>query len=783
MTNLLAPGATVGRYLIEREIGRGGMGVVYRAVDPSLNRAVALKMLGHHLVQDESARLRFHREAASAANLKHPHIALVYEFGEHEGQPFIALEWAEGETLAQVLAHTGPLPTARAFKIFDQLAEALDHAHAHGVIHRDFKPSNIIIGAEDRATLVDFGLAWISSAPAITMTSAFFGTPRYTAPEHIRGEKVNGQADIYSLGIVMYEMLSGRLPYPGETTASLLHHHLYSAPLPISELNPTVPPAFEAALLRALDKQPGARFRTAADFGRALRGEDVAQTWFVPETATTRAPRNLGDTAGTPPARRDPPVLRLPERRWWPVIGVGLASVLVIGFLATLINRPGAPAAGGAALTPDVATAQIEASQTAMAGVVRTAIAEAATPTVLVDGEQPPVDEAPTSEPTPTLIPTPINDSPSEDSSWWPVNSGTSARTGVYWGGFPVFDPNPRWQRYPRAGVTNPIIVGGDRLFVGLDDGSLAAIDWKNGLTDWRRLVAERVASAPTLWGDDTFYRLFAVVGYNVDTENYYEEVVAVDASSGEEVWRVGADQLGGKVGGNDVLLGGDRQGFVATETGNVHALSLDDGSVVWTLTIGEGEGFWQPPALHDRMLYLASSASAIYGINIDDPDAPAWAADTLGGPTAGPVLAPDIGLVFVGTNEGNLHAVWMDSGRLAWEAPARTTSEIMGLATDNTRVYATTADGTVYAFWTEDGSLAWAVNTGVEIRLSPLTDGTVIMVYTAAPDLRFIDVETGTEDESRRIVFDGGGWIPPTFAGGWLFIPDWDITALGPAP
>jgi serine/threonine-protein kinase len=246
MSQPLTPGSQIGRYRLEGEIGRGGMGVVYRAVDPSLNRPVALKLLAAHLGSDPNALTRFHREAALVAGLKHPHIAIVYEFGEHLGQPFIAFEWIEGQTLKDVLTLSGRLPFERASKLFDQLASALDYAHQRGVIHRDLKPANIMIGPQDHATIVDFGLGWLEDAPSITSTGLILGTPRYMAPEQIEGKVTDARADLYSLAVVMYETLAGPPPFQNFNTPALLQQQLYAPPPAITEYNPALPPTLYA---------------------------------------------------------------------------------------------------------------------------------------------------------------------------------------------------------------------------------------------------------------------------------------------------------------------------------------------------------------------------------------------------------------------------------------------------------------------------------------------------------------------------------------------------------
>ncbi|HEY3231719.1 MAG TPA: serine/threonine-protein kinase [Roseiflexaceae bacterium] len=241
MSGVLAPGTQLGHFQIEVEVGRGGMGVVYRAFDPALNRYAALKILAPHLSGDTRALARFHREAAAAAHFKHPHIAMVYEFGEYADQPYIASEWIAGRTLRAVLIDDGRLPLDRALPILDQLAAALDYAHAHGVIHRDIKPANIMISASDSATIVDFGLAWIAATPELTASGSLFGTPCYMSPEQIRGEPLDGRSDLYSLAVVFYELVAGRPPFDDPATPALFYKHLAVSPPPITELNPSLP--------------------------------------------------------------------------------------------------------------------------------------------------------------------------------------------------------------------------------------------------------------------------------------------------------------------------------------------------------------------------------------------------------------------------------------------------------------------------------------------------------------------------------------------------------------
>ncbi len=274
----------IGRYEVEAEVGRGGMGLVYRCYDPVHERQVALKLMAAHLSDNDTALARFRREAALVASLKHAHIATFHEFGEWASRPYFVMDWVDGRTLKDELATHHKLPLARCLALFAQLADAIGHAHAHGVIHRDLKPANIIIGPDDQATIVDFGVALLDTAPSLTTTGLIVGTPLYMSPEQIRGQDVDGRSDQYSLAVILYEMLTGQFPYEAISVPAIYHHQLLGQPIPISERDPRLPAAIEAALNQALAKEPARRFATVADFNRALRRRAPRKTGPRPES-------------------------------------------------------------------------------------------------------------------------------------------------------------------------------------------------------------------------------------------------------------------------------------------------------------------------------------------------------------------------------------------------------------------------------------------------------------------------------------------------------------------
>ncbi|MDQ3997584.1 MAG: protein kinase, partial [Gemmatimonadota bacterium] len=268
------------RYLIEAELGRGGMSVVYRALDRRLHRRVAVKVLPPELAFNAEVRERFLREAQTAAQLSHPSIVPIYTVDERDGVVYFVMALVEGESVASVLRRG---PSRRPFDeiqhVLCDVADALAFAHARGVVHRDVKPDNILIeGASGRPMVTDFGIARAAEADSrLTLTGVAMGTPAYMAPEQALGEReVDGRSDIYSLGVVGYQMLAGEPPFSASNTPALLMKHVSEAPRPIAQLRPDAPPALVGAVMRALAKKPEERWRDAAQFRDAVAGVGAA---------------------------------------------------------------------------------------------------------------------------------------------------------------------------------------------------------------------------------------------------------------------------------------------------------------------------------------------------------------------------------------------------------------------------------------------------------------------------------------------------------------------------
>jgi serine/threonine protein kinase len=259
-----------GRFQIIEERGRGGMAVVYKAYDAVLQRTVALKVLLPLLASNQEFTQRFRREAITAANLRHSNIVVIYDVGAHENYQYIVMEYLEGLTLQQEIRQKGTLPITRVMLILGQLTAALDYAHGQRLVHRDIKPANVIIDAGDHVTLTDFGLVKAARGSKITGEGAAIGTLKYMSPEQAVGKDLDFRSDIYSLGVIVYEMLTGEAPFAGVTPYQTLHELIYETPPPLSRLNPGVDRRVERAVLKALAKEPEKRFASAGRFAEAL---------------------------------------------------------------------------------------------------------------------------------------------------------------------------------------------------------------------------------------------------------------------------------------------------------------------------------------------------------------------------------------------------------------------------------------------------------------------------------------------------------------------------------
>ncbi len=378
---MFSPGDTFGLYRIEREIGRGGMAIVYLAYHQWLERPVALKVLQPQLQQDSNVVARFLVEAKAAARLEHPNIVAVYDAGVADGVHYMAMEYIEGETLADVLARLdGPAPAEFVLSVTSQVASALDYAHRRGIVHRDIKPSNILVQENGKVLLTDFGIAHAVGLQSPEEKVAVLGTPEYMSPEQASGRQVDGRSDVYSLGVVVYHMLTGRPPFRGDAYREILSAHVNQPPPDPRALNPHLPGGVTAVLQRAMAKNPEQRYPTAGAFSKALR-HVLHPIHAAPLVAT---------------AKKTPVGL-------YALIGalLGLSALMIVGWF---IVKGDAADGTSMSIPPAPPTSEQVAGAPTATDMPAAPIPPAQTPTPTVTASATP---SPSPSPTPTPSPTP----------------------------------------------------------------------------------------------------------------------------------------------------------------------------------------------------------------------------------------------------------------------------------------------------------------------------------------------------------------------------------------
>jgi len=303
---------TLGQYQIIDELGRGGMGTVYIASQPSLNRRVAIKVLSGQFAHDQEMVARFRRESRAMAKLTHPNIVQVFDVDQSEGLYYIVMEYLDGQTVREMLTASGLLPLEQVNTIATQTAEALTYAHQREIVHRDIKPGNIMVMAGNYVKVMDFGIAKMKDANFATQAGSTIGTPEYMSPEQVSGTGIDWRSDIYSLGVVCFEMLTGQPPFQGADVMQTANMHL-TAPVPSAcAINPNLPVEVDATLQGALHKEKTGRYQTASEFAQALATACRVRNAHLSAGAEIETTIPMDATSQPPPAVETPPIPELP---------------------------------------------------------------------------------------------------------------------------------------------------------------------------------------------------------------------------------------------------------------------------------------------------------------------------------------------------------------------------------------------------------------------------------------------------------------------------------------
>jgi serine/threonine-protein kinase len=351
-------GKTVdGRYRVDSVLGEGGMGTVYEVRHTTLSRSFALKVLRKDLAEDEELAARFIQEAKATAAVRHPQVVSISDFGRlDDGRPYFVMELLQGQTLSQLIKSGGPVPVARGARIVSKVARGLAAAHASGVVHRDLKPENIVLiaaSSDDDVRIVDFGAAMLQGATRLTKAGVVFGTPHYMSPEQAAGNPVDHRADVYSLGVIMYEMFTGRVPFEGDTYMGVLTQHLYVRPTPPSKvLEASSLGALEAVILHALEKRPEERYQSMGELEDAVMRVlrlGSADTTPAPESGVRSHshphPRGMADTLEAPTLeeiRESVAGLHAPSP--WPLrFMIAAIAIAALAVVVALFIRKSAP--------------------------------------------------------------------------------------------------------------------------------------------------------------------------------------------------------------------------------------------------------------------------------------------------------------------------------------------------------------------------------------------------------------------------------------------------------
>ncbi|MGW9029021.1 outer membrane protein assembly factor BamB family protein [Streptomyces sp. NPDC055722] len=757
----LAGRILAGRYELGRLLGRGGMGEVWAAHDAVIRRQVAIKLIQHQPDGDDGTEL-FFREARTAGGLSHPAVVTVYDLGQDtDGTLYLVMELLAGRDLSVVLRQDGPPTITDAVDWTAQTADALAAAHAAGIVHRDLKPANLMLTPTGTIKILDFGIARYAST--VTHASRIIGTPAYMPPERLLGKVGDGRGDLYSLGCLLHQLLTGATPFGDLDTAGLMYAHLHRDPEPPSTRRPGIPVALDRLVLDLLAKDPEHRPATAAHVRDRLR------------TVTT-APTPAEPTATTQPHRpRTPQPVPAHQSRTVKDSAPGPSAPAESPLPATLLESPAAsnrtahpdPAPDRQGIVPNHATpsaAQVVSNWRSPAPVH-------AEPADTPNRQSSAPDRTPA---TLHAASAPHSAPPRRRALWLGIAIALVA-TGSITARVIISDPGspslePAWTYTTGDRWTNTPAVADGTVYISSSGNKVYALGAATGTKKWVYAAGgDKVACAP------------AVADGIVYFGSRDGRVYALDAATGTKKWTY---TIGGPVASTPVVADGTV--YIGGDDDRVYALNAATGTKKWTYTTG-GE-VWSNAAVSNGTVYVGSLDGKVYALNAAT-GTKKWTYATSDKVAASPKVAN--GTVYINSNDGNLYALNAATGTRKWAYPtgggengAYATPRVV----DGT-VYVSSGgeDGEVYALDAATGTQKWAHTSGHFIPTPAVVDGTV---YVSSPDGKVdaLDAATGT----RKWTYTTGGKVPtsPTVADGTVYMGSQDgkvyaldaATGAGPA-
>ncbi len=787
----IGPGVRVAGYRVEDELGRGGMGVVFRARDEQLGRTVALKVLAPELAADESLQRWFLRESQAAAAVDDPHIISVFQAGEVDGVLFIAMRFVPGGDVRSLLRREGPLPAGRAAGIIAQVASALDAAHGAGLVHRDVKPANMLLdarpGRSDHVYLSDFGLSeGALSSAGRSGSGLFLGTPDYVSPEQIEGHVLDGRADQYALACAAFELLSGKPPFARDHHTAVIHAHLNEPPPALTSLRPDLPTAADVVLRRALAKAPAGRFPSCGEFAEALHAaldvlpydtETGTSQDERPETiAATTTPVALGPSPGqtgtggtetsdsarivTSPATRNEAASGAAARH-----AAGSRTHARPGEPALTATSPGPrPGPSGWAggrrgrgpeppAVPPSQAGRVTGSGSKIRGRRRAVLAAPRHRVIIAAGAGIAAISLIT---VISIVTSPstshrgIAESPSTHDRSITASPSTSRPVG--------------WTYTTISAVeSSPAVVGGI-VYVGSDDDNVYALDAATGHVRWTYTTGGAVGS-PAVAGDTVYvasgdgrlYALDAATGHlrwtyttgdtvgspAVAGSTVYicgDEVDALDAATGHVRWtyNVGGSACSPSVVGDTFYVG------IWGLSAKVYALDAATGHLRWTYAIVNVD----PEVASISAVVGGTVYIGVWGSEVDALDAASgqlrWTY-TIGGSTASIGSNPAVadGTVYIGCNNDKVYALDAATGHLRWTYTTGFSVDSTPAVADGT-VYFGSEDDKVYALDAATGHVRWTYTTGGPVDSSPAVVGGTVYIGSDDNKVYALDASTG---------------------------------------